>query len=145
MRVFLDANILFSAAKSPGAIRRLVEEIQACGHECVADEYVIAEARRNLEQKFPSTLTDFESHLRGISRFASPPSLSTPSLDLLLPQKDRPVLAPAIQHQCDTLITGDKTHFGRLYGQTIAGVCIHSPQSLAEVLLGATDGQSEVI
>jgi predicted nucleic acid-binding protein len=145
MRVFLDANILFSAAKSPGAIRQLVEEIQACGHECVADEYVIAEARRNLEQKFPSTLTDFESHLRGISRLSSPPSLSTPSLDLLLPEKDRPVLASAIQHQCDALITGDKTHFGRLYGQTIAGVCIHSPQSLAELLAGATGAKADAV
>jgi len=145
MRVFLDANILFSAARSPGAIRRLVEEIQACGHECVADEYVIAEARRNLEQKFPSTLTDFESRLRGISRLSSPPSLSTPSLALLLPEKDRHVFASAIQHQCDALITGDKTHFGRLYGQTIAGVCIHSPQSLAEVLVGARAAETDVI
>jgi predicted nucleic acid-binding protein len=145
MRVFLDANILFSAAKSPGAIRRLVEEIQACGHECVAEEYVIAEARRNLEQKFPSALPDFVNLLRGISRLSSPPALTARSLALVLPEKDRPVLASAIQHQCDALITGDKTHFGRLYGQTISGVCIHSPQSLAEVLLGATGAKTDVI
>jgi predicted nucleic acid-binding protein len=145
MRVFLDANILFSAAKSPGAIRQLVEEIQACGHECVADEYVIAEARRNLEQKFPSALPDFENRLRAISRLASPPTLTAPSLALVLPEKDRPVLASAIRHRCDALITGDKTHFGRLYGQTIAGVCIHSPQSLAELLAGATGAKTDVI
>jgi predicted nucleic acid-binding protein len=145
MRVFLDANILCSAAKSPGAVRRLVEEIQACGHECIADEYVIAEALRNLEQKFPSVLPDFENLLRGISRFASPPALTAPSLALVLPEKDRPVLASAIQHRCDALITGDKTHFGRLYGQTIAGVCIHSSQSLAELLSGATGAKTDVI
>lgn len=135
MRVFLDANILFSAARSPGAIRQLVEQIQICGHECVADEYVIAEARRNLEQKFPAALPDFENLLHAISRLASPPALSTPSLDLLLPEKDRPVLASAIQHRCQALLTGDKTHFGRLYGQTIAGISIHSPQGLAEILV----------
>jgi predicted nucleic acid-binding protein len=134
MRVFLDANILFSAGKSAGAIRRLVEKIQACGHERIADEYVIAEARRNLEQKFPSALPDFENILRGISRLA-----------LLLPEKDRPVLASAIQHQCQALLTGDKTHFGRLYGQTIAGVCVHSPQSLAELLAGATVAKVDVM
>jgi len=145
MRVFLDANILFSAGRSPGAIRRLVEEIQACGHECVADEYVIAEARRNLEQKFPSALPDFENLLRGISRLSSPPALTAPSLALVLPEKDRPVLASAIQHQCNALITGDKTHFGRLYGQTIAGVCIHSPQSLVEVLVGARAAKVDII
>ena len=136
MRVFLDANILFSAAKSAGAIRRLVEQIQALGHECVADEYVIAEARRNLEQKFTAVLPDFERLLSCISRLANPPALSTPSLDMLLPEKDRPVLASAIQHRCHALLTGDKTHFGRLYGQTIAGVSIHSPQGLAEALAG---------
>lgn len=145
MRVFLDANILFSAAKAPGAIRRLVEEIQACGHGCVADEYVIAEARRNLEQKFPSALPDFENLVRGISRLASPPALTAPSLALVLPEKDRPVLTSAIQHQCQALLTGDKTHFGRLYGQTIAGVCVHSPQSLAELLAGVTGAKTDVI
>jgi len=134
MRIFLDANILFSSAKSAGAIRRLVEEIQACGHECVADEYVIAEARRNLEQKFSAALPDFERVLLRVSRLASPPALPSPSLAVLLPEKDRPVLASAIQHRCQALLTGDKTHFGRLYGQTIAGVSIHSPQGLAEVL-----------
>ena len=134
MRIFLDANILFSAAKSAGAIRRLVEEIQACGHECVADEYVIAEARRNLEQKFPSILPDFERLLSSITRLSSPPAFSTPNLALLLPEKDRPVLTAAIQHRCQALLTGDKTHFGRLYGQTIAGVSIHSPQALAEAV-----------
>lgn len=145
MRIFLDANILFSAGKSAGAIRRLVEEIQACGHECIADEHVIAEARRNLEQKFPSALPDFESRLRAISRLASPPSSSTPSLALLLPEKDRPVLASAIQHQCQALLTGDKTHFGRIYGQSIAGVGIHSPQSLAELLAGATGAKTDAV
>ena len=134
MRIFLDANILFSAVKSVGAMRRLVEDIQVCGHECVADEYVIAEARRNLEQKFPFILHEFENLLHGISRLASPPSLSTPSLAMLLPEKDRPVLASAIQHRCQAFLTGDKTHFGRLYGQTIAGVSIYSPLSLANFI-----------
>ena len=144
MRVFLDANILFSAAKSAGAIRRLVEEIHVRGHECVADEYVIAEARRNLEQKFSAALPDFENLLSGISRLSSLPSLSTPRLDLLLPEKDRPVLASAIQHRCQALLTGDKTHFGRLYGQTIAGVSIHSPQALAEVLADETRARGKM-
>ena len=141
MRIFLDANILFSSAKSAGAIRRLVEEIQACGHECVADEYVIAEARRNLKQKFSAALPDFERVLLRVSRLASPPALPSPNLTLVLPEKDRPVLASAIQHRCQALLTGDKTHFGRLYGQTIAGVSIHCPQGIAEVLASETEAK----
>jgi hypothetical protein len=49
-----------------------------------------------------------------------------------LPPKDRPVLAAAIRLGCDALVTGDRTHFGPLYGRTIHGVRIHSPRSLAE-------------
>jgi predicted nucleic acid-binding protein len=143
MRIFLDANILFSVAKSAGAIRRLVEEIQACGHECVADEYVIAEARRNLEQKFSTALPDFENVLRGIYRLASQLTFASPNLALLLPEKDRPVLASAIQHRCQALLTGDKTHFGRLYGQTLAGGSSHSPQGLAESLSDETEAKGK--
>src|SRR5438552_2151620 len=54
---------------------------------------------------------------------------------LPLPEKDRPVLAAAIRHGCEALVTGDRTHFGRLYGKAIHGVTIHSPRSIAETLL----------
>ena len=44
MRVFLDANILFSAAKSVGAVRELLVRARAAGMEQCADAYVIEEA-----------------------------------------------------------------------------------------------------
>ena len=52
-----------------------------------------------------------------------------------LPEKDRPVLAAAARMRCEVLVTGDRTHFGRFYGRRMAGVAIHSPRSLAELLL----------
>ena len=51
MRIFLDANVLFSAAQSAGAVRQLVHALQADGHALVADEYVATEARRNIAGK----------------------------------------------------------------------------------------------
>ncbi len=51
MRVFLDANVLFSAAQSAGAVRQLVHALQADGHALMADEYVATEARRNIAGK----------------------------------------------------------------------------------------------
>ena len=44
MRIFLDANILFSAAKSTGAVRQLLKMLQATGHVLVVDDYVKIEA-----------------------------------------------------------------------------------------------------
>jgi hypothetical protein len=50
MRIFLDANILFSAAKSDGAVRAMPCLLLEAGHERF-DDYVLAEARRNLSAK----------------------------------------------------------------------------------------------
>jgi hypothetical protein len=54
---------------------------------------------------------------------------------LPLPEKDRPVLAAAIHHRCAALVTGDRTHFGPLFGKTVRGTTIHSPRSLAQAVL----------
>ncbi len=48
MRIFLDANILFSAARADGAVRQLLALCEDRGHELWADAYVLEEARRNL-------------------------------------------------------------------------------------------------
>ena len=53
----------------------------------------------------------------------------------LLPEKDQPVLAAAIRLECEALVTGDRTHFGKLYGTAIGRLSIHSPRSLAEAIL----------
>ena len=45
------------------------------------------------------------------------------------------MLAAAVRLRCEALVTGDRSHFGALYGKTVAGAGIHSPHSLAEALL----------
>jgi predicted nucleic acid-binding protein len=138
MRVFLDANILFSAAKSDGAVRALLRLLIEHGHECCADAYVLAEARRNLETKGAFALDALDAllphlHVAAVHQpvVASDPDEST----AWLPEKDRPVLAAAIALHCDALVTGDRNHFGTGYGRTYGGVTIHSPRSMAEHIL----------
>lgn len=131
MRVFLDANILFSAAKSSGAVRVFLAALKSSGHTLVADGYVVGEARRNLEAKFPAAMVDFEKVMEDVEASAKASGPLRADLAPGLPEKDRPVLAAAIQHRCKILLTGDKTHFGSFYGQTIEGVEIHSPASFA--------------
>ena len=135
MRVFLDANILFSAAKSDGAVRRLFHLLLERGHECWADEYVVIEARRNLAAKDPKTLVVLDTLLKQMQSASLQPSGPAAQRLDWLPEKDRPVLAAAIGLRCDVLLTGDRTHFGMAYGRAFAGVMIHSPRSLTEVLL----------
>jgi predicted nucleic acid-binding protein len=138
MRIFLDANILFSAAKSDGAVRALLRRVLDAGHLCVADAYVVAEARRNLLVKGPEALLVFDAllpHLQPIGAAARPaPSMPDDATLAWLAAKDRPVLAAAIREGCDVLITGDRTHFGAGYGKRFGSVLVLSPRGLAERL-----------
>ncbi|MBI3524308.1 MAG: PIN domain-containing protein [Betaproteobacteria bacterium] len=135
MRIFLDANILFSAAWTDGAVRQLLALTEAAGHELWADAYVFEEARRNLAAKTSTGL----AVLNAMANRIKIGGMSTGRLQLPdsmnLPDKNQPVLAAAIHHHCDILVTGDRTHFGQFYGKTIQGVTVLSPAMLAETIL----------
>lgn len=135
LRIFLDANVLFSAAKSDGAVQRLLVLLTEAGHECWADGYVTEEARRNLAAKAVERLPVLDALLGRLHLAQIHPGPAELSLATVLPEKDRPVLAAAIRLGCEALVTGDRTHFGELYGKRIGGVAIHSPASIAKVLL----------
>lgn len=134
MRIFLDANILFSAARAEGAMRRLLALAEAAGHELWADVYVFEEARRNLAAKAPDGFAVLDAIARRIRIGGLPAAQNLAPESLVLPEKDRPVLAAAIHHRCDVLVTGDRTHFGPFYGRQLQGVRILSPALLAEAL-----------
>lgn len=135
MRVFLDANILFSAAKSDGAVRHMLRLLLDRGHECWADAYVVSEAQRNLVAKGPEALQVLDALLEHLHVAPAQPAVVAHAETAWLPDKDRPVLSAAIRLGCDALVTGDRTHFGRGYGRAFRGVKIHSPRSLAESVL----------
>jgi len=132
MRIFLDANILFSAAKSNGAVRGLLHDLHANGHVLVADEYVATEARRNIAAKATGdALPYLQALLSQIEVTAVTQSTNATPIADWLPPKDRPVLLSAIACQCDALVTGDRTHFGAGYGKVFQGVTLYSPAQLA--------------
>lgn len=132
--MFLDANVLFSAAKSDGAVRELLRMLMQMGHQCFVDDFVVTEARRNLLAKGPRALKEFDALVAQMN--VSPAQTLDPSSTQTgwLPEKDRPVLSAAIRLGCDVLVTGDRTHFGAGYGKEYGGVTIHSPRSLLDAL-----------
>lgn len=140
LRIFLDANVLFSAARASGAMRQLLHALKNHGHALVAEEYVYQEARRNLAAKAGAVaLQDLDAilnviELRGTKRIISAAQARDAQW---LPEKDRPVLLAAIALRCDALVTGDKTHFGAGYGKSFAGVTLYSPAQLALALLAS--------
>lgn len=66
------------------------------GHECWVDDYVVFEARRNLAIKGPEALTALEAFITQVQ--ISPAHARRRPLEALdwLPEKDRPVLAAAM-------------------------------------------------
>ena len=138
MRVFLDANILFSAAKSDGAIRQLLRNLTLARHTLVADSYVQAEAQRNIAAKADAqAMRDLDTLLSKVAVSTVQFAQSSPALQaaaLWLPEKDRPVLLAAMALACDVLVTGDSTHFGPGYGKRFEGITICSPRQLAELI-----------
>ncbi len=134
-RVYLDANILFSAARSEGAIRKVFRLGIDWGYTYVADAYVVNEVRRNISRKVGSDgLQTLESLLRQVD-LADAQRLD-PNADVVswLPAKDRPVLLAAIALRCDLLVTGDRD-FKAGYGKRFNGVKVVNAQQWAEHML----------
>jgi len=127
MKVFLDANVIFSAAQT-GSLARLLVESVATHVQVVVHPVVWEEAARNLHMKRPAWVAGLEE-LRSMTTLSAALSKCPSGL---LPSKDEPVLGAAIAAHCDYLVTGDRTHFGALYGHTVHGVMIVSPRQFAE-------------
>lgn len=137
MRLFLDANVLFSAALSPdGRARALFDLASGARWTLCASPHAIAEAQRNLALKYPDRLAELEGLTARLSRTAeATPSMAEEAARHGPPPEDAPILAAAVQARADLLVTGDRTHFGHLYGKTVQGVEIVTPaETLARLL-----------
>jgi predicted nucleic acid-binding protein len=123
MRVFLDANILFSAALPKSRIGLLIH-IARERATLLTNLYAAEEARRNLEIKKPDAIPVFEKLLLDCEMVNG----TTTALSIELALKDVPILAGAIAANASHLLTGDEYDFGRLFGKTVQGVIIISPR-----------------
>jgi uncharacterized protein len=120
--VFLDANVLFSAAYRPDAgLLRLWELPDV---RLITSAYALEEARRNLSDV--EQLARLDS-LAGRMEIRVEESDEPLPEGVALPAKDRPILGGAIRVGTTHLLTGDVRHFGRYLGQTVGGVHILPP------------------
>lgn len=119
-RLLLDANILFSAAYQADA--GLARLWRLGDVELVTSGYAAQEARLNLSKEDQQArLTELLKGIRLVTEIAPlPPAIK-------LPPKDQPILQAAIQAQATHLLTGDKDHFGGLFGRRPGGVLVLPP------------------
>ncbi len=120
--LFLDANVLFSAAYQEGS--GLASLWKLDGVQLITSGYAAEEARRNLaEETQRHRLAEL---LRAVEVVAEADPSSVPGDDRL-PDKDQPILRAAVGSRATHLLTGDVTHFGRFFGHEMQVVLVLPP------------------
>ena len=120
-RLFLDANVLFSAAyRADAGLLRFwkLRNVILC-----SSRYALEEARINLTEDVQRRR--LARLARSLQWFSAAP-LELP-VGVSVPEKDEPILRAAMEAQATHLITGDIRHFGPYFGKAIGGVLIMSP------------------
>jgi len=130
MKVFLDANILFSTSFLNSRLAQLLDHLH---HHAVllTNVYATTEAGRNIAAKQPARVA---AHERFVATLELVP-LHVFDPGVRLADKDRPILCGAISGSADYLLTGDKKDFGHLFGKTVRGVKIVSVHLLLAELM----------
>jgi len=133
VRVFLDANVLFSGSNSGSHIARLIAwSIER--ETIVTSDLSVEEARKNLVLKRDSWLPALEDMVAALEIV---PSVLF-ELPVAIAAQDAPLLCAAVRSGCHLFVTGDKRDFGHLYGQSVQGVQVVSVLGLAEILAASS-------
>lgn len=134
-RVFLDANVLFSATyRADSGLKRLWD---LPGSKLLTSPYALEEARRNCEDR--GQRERLEELVRELEVLRDPPLDRSLSELGPLPEKDRPILQAALAGRATHLLTGDRRAFGHLFGLDVRGVKVLRPAAY----LAATPGDPE--
>jgi predicted nucleic acid-binding protein len=120
-RLFLDANVLFSAAyKTDARLREFwkLKDVVLC-----SSRYALEEARINLTNEDQGVRLH---NLLGGLRFFDAEHGTLPR-GISLPEKDVPIILAAMEARATHLLTGDIRHFGAYLGKKIEGIAIVLP------------------
>lgn len=138
MRIFLDANVLFSAAYLDHSRTRAIFRLAEAGRcELISSAYALDEARRNLLRKHPERRGEFERLVARLAICGEPGAeFAEWAAGLEISAKDVPIIAAAAQSGADWLVSGDRG-FSPVYGRRLRGVEVMPPAEALARLLGA--------
>lgn len=130
-RVFLDANVLFTAAHNPQGKAAFIIELGASGHFLpFTSDAAFMEAERNLSAKYPRSLPFLDALMNKVTLVGA---------DLLapfpegLPTGGAVIFQAALACRATHLLTGDLRHFGPFMNRPDATFSI-TVQTVAEFL-----------
>lgn len=131
MRVFLDANVLFTAAHNPKGKAAFIIELGVAGQfSLFTSDVARKEAERNLSAKYPDAFPLPVALIGQITLVKK--DMSAPFPDGL-PIKDAVIFQAASACSATHFLTGDLRHFGPFMNQPDAS-CSIIVQTVAEFL-----------
>lgn len=113
MRLFLDANVIYSAAKSvSGASYEIFQIKDKLKINLISSQLALVEAERNITEKENSQIVERFYLLIKVIKIVSVDSGKAKRFySKIIEEKDAPILYGAKQIKADFLITLDKKHF----------------------------------
>lgn len=109
-KLFLDADVLFTAAHNPPGKAAFLFDSPGRKHwQLISSAYTVEEARRNIAAKYPQCSERLDEFLRRVTIVQQPSLTETP---IELPEKDRPIFIAAQAAAATHLLTGDLKDFG---------------------------------
>lgn len=129
VRVFLDANVLFSAAYRENAGLAVLWELR--GTQLLTSAYAVQEAAANLREESQQSRLRYFANL---VELADSGARMDRIAGIDLPDKDRPILAAAVEAKANYLLTGDIQHFGKYFGKIVCGVRVERPAEFLKLV-----------
>jgi predicted nucleic acid-binding protein len=128
IRVYLDANVLFSSTHAQHS--RFTDFWKLRNVGVFTSQYAVGEVSRNIE--------NLEHRLRFESILAQTQFVSDADVRLIpspvyLVAKDAPILSAAISASVDYHATGDQKHFAHLFNTMVAGVRVVRPTEFLRI------------
>lgn len=110
MKVFLDANVLFTASHNPDGKSAFIIQLGTENDwKVLTCELALQEAERNIQLKIPHALKELK---RLKKLLVIVPTVIHGKSPIALPDKDIPIFLSAQKAKCSHLLTGDLKHFG---------------------------------
>jgi predicted nucleic acid-binding protein len=113
-RVFLDTSALLAGlASATGASSKILALGEAGVLALVVSEQVLVEAKRNLQDKLPNAIPEYERFLNAcpLERVPDPSATDVAKAKGIIHPKDASIMVAATDAQVDYLVTLNRKHF----------------------------------
>ncbi|MBI4225609.1 DUF4935 domain-containing protein [Candidatus Roizmanbacteria bacterium] len=135
LRVFLDANVFFSAFYGSENCERIIKAHQLEEIYLVTSKQVLEESLKNIQDKIPQVISSFKDFLmNNPPELLADPLKINPKIKLLVDKKDQPIFTSAILGKVKYFITGNIKDFKVKELEKVTGISVLTPKQLIERL-----------